>query len=559
MPTDEEINKWTNKLKDLQKWYEDRGIKFVIAIAPNKHSIYRERLPTWMKYDGRTITDNIVAQAISKDIAILDLRNKLLESKEKEIDILYWKTDTHWNEKGASIAFDTIINQLNGIYKLALYKPEYNLESSVRGGGDLADFLKINTILKKDHEIEYNYVFDKNYDICKGNINKDNHALEKCENISNPLIEITSQPQYMINKKSENNLNLLFLCDSFGTAPSQLYNATFNSIYKFHYRHINGQKLANFVEENKPDIVIYQIVERDFYNDGVVTTLPKISQLFQRAESQLTSGDIASATLLYLKHLQHSESINDLKAIIADKIILIELYEKQEQFTDALRLIEQLIQSNVSTPNISYSILEKLYRKNMTLSKYLDNGEQYKRNYVKLADFYLSCYLENENCRDELEEKMHWLPNGLSWLTEQIYLKKLQLVKTVSHYEKSAIAGDYSKLGEFYFRIRYWTQTEEYFRQAIKIYAELDDKRNMITVYSGLSAMYAVLAHRENLEQNMRKEVAARLKIVELSEAIGDSKRITEEYQNLIDLYQWLGEDAQEIKTKMLKFDEKIN
>jgi len=55
----------------------------------------------------------------------------------------------------------------------------------------------------------------------------------------------------------------------------------------------------------------------------------------------------------------------------------------------------------------------------------------------------------------------------------------------------------------------------------------------------------------------MRQEAETRLKIVELSEAIGDSKRITEEYQNLIDLYQWLGEDAQAqaIETKMIRMN----
>ena len=44
-PTKSETDVWTNKLKDLQKWYEDSGIKFIIAIAPNKHSIYKEKLP----------------------------------------------------------------------------------------------------------------------------------------------------------------------------------------------------------------------------------------------------------------------------------------------------------------------------------------------------------------------------------------------------------------------------------------------------------------------------------------------------------------------------------
>ena len=30
----------------------------------------------------------------------------------------YYKTDTHWNDQGASIAFDTIINKINNIYQL---------------------------------------------------------------------------------------------------------------------------------------------------------------------------------------------------------------------------------------------------------------------------------------------------------------------------------------------------------------------------------------------------------------------------------------------------------
>ncbi|PWE21265.1 alginate O-acetyltransferase AlgX-related protein [Aliarcobacter skirrowii] len=275
-PTKEEINNWTNKLKDLQKWYEDRDIKFVIVIAPNKHSIYKEKLPNWMQYDGKTITDDIVEQANIKNINMLDLREKLIESKQQESDILYWKTDTHWNEKGASIAFDTIINKINNIYQLNLQKPKYNLNPSTRGGGDLSNFLKINNILDKDYEKNYSYSFEKKYNICKGNINKDKNFLEKCEGIDNPIVGINSQPQYIRNENSENKNKLLFLCDSFATAPSQLYNGTFSSIYKFHWAHINGQKLATFVEINKPDVVIYQIVERALYNQSIVVPMPKI-------------------------------------------------------------------------------------------------------------------------------------------------------------------------------------------------------------------------------------------------------------------------------------------
>ena len=41
---------------------------------------------------------------------------------------------------------------------------------------------------------------------------------------------INAQPQYMINDKIKDNKKLLLLCDSFGTATSELYNLTFNTI-----------------------------------------------------------------------------------------------------------------------------------------------------------------------------------------------------------------------------------------------------------------------------------------------------------------------------------------
>jgi len=67
-PSKKEIELWSDKLKDLQDWYENQGIKFVIVIAPNKHSIYPEKLPHWMEYHGKTITDDIVEQSNTKGV-----------------------------------------------------------------------------------------------------------------------------------------------------------------------------------------------------------------------------------------------------------------------------------------------------------------------------------------------------------------------------------------------------------------------------------------------------------------------------------------------------------
>lgn len=266
-PSFDEINNWTNKLKDLQKWYENRGIKFIIAIAPNKHSIYNEKLPNGLQYNGLTLTDDIVKSSQLKNINMIDLRPILKEGKGGEV--LYWRTDTHWNEKGASIAYSNIIDYLNFTFRMNILKPEYSLIEGNRGSGDLANFLKINTILASDIEKNYAYKFKNVFDICKGNINKESGVLEECKDIENPVIGINEQPQYTINKTIKDN-KLLLLCDSFGTAPSQLYNSSFNTIWKWHYGHIGGKKLSDFIEKNKPNVVIYQIIERELYNDKIV-------------------------------------------------------------------------------------------------------------------------------------------------------------------------------------------------------------------------------------------------------------------------------------------------
>ena len=84
-PSKKEIDNWTNKLKKLQQWYEDKGIKFVIVIAPNKSSIYKEKLPRWMSYDGKTITDDIVEASNNKKINMLDLRDALKKDRKSVV------------------------------------------------------------------------------------------------------------------------------------------------------------------------------------------------------------------------------------------------------------------------------------------------------------------------------------------------------------------------------------------------------------------------------------------------------------------------------------------
>lgn len=268
----EDIDRWTDGLRAIQTWYEERGIEFIFVVAPNKSSIYPEKLPDSVVYrQGGTITDDILDYTVKKNINMLDLRGVLQGSKGE--DWLYLKTDTHWNSKGALIGFEEAIHTLSSRYKTQYKFPEYALKKSRQGSGDLADFLKIREKLSSEFEENFIVDFRESIKVCHGNISTEGEIARTCSTVDNPIINIIVQDQYVINENAANPEKLLFIGDSFSTANSKPYNATFGALWKFHHSRLYGKKLADFIEKNQPNIVIYQIVERDLYTQTLVEPL----------------------------------------------------------------------------------------------------------------------------------------------------------------------------------------------------------------------------------------------------------------------------------------------
>ena len=269
-----DIDKWTDKLRNVQDWYSDRGIRFVVVVAPDKRSIYANKLPNWIDLNKATITDDILNYSISKNINVLDLRGVLRKQLSPQ---LYFSTDTHWNSKGAAIGYEETINYINRTYGINYEPVAYNLSVSNRGAGDLARSLKISSLLPKDYEVDYSYVFDHESNICRGWINKAREVEEKCSSKLKRVKGVKNKGQYSVNTSSVNNDKLLYLHDSFAGANRRLYDKTFKTVWMVHYGSLWGVTLSNFIAKNKPDIVIYQVVERNLYRSGIVNRIPGIS------------------------------------------------------------------------------------------------------------------------------------------------------------------------------------------------------------------------------------------------------------------------------------------
>ncbi len=103
---------WADSFHQRGAWLAQRGIRYIVIPAPDKHSIYPEFLR-----DGASVTPlptagELLGQRIEADqnIEFLDLRPLLRQAKQERL--IYYRTDTHWNEDGGYIAYRAILERL---------------------------------------------------------------------------------------------------------------------------------------------------------------------------------------------------------------------------------------------------------------------------------------------------------------------------------------------------------------------------------------------------------------------------------------------------------------
>ena len=112
----DELARIQQNLDAVAEEYEKKGITFLIAIPPSKHSIYPEYMPDEIPVLGsESRLDQLISYLVlNGNTQLMDLRPLFLkEKKEKQI---YYATDTHWNEYGAFLAYQEITKELSLTY-----------------------------------------------------------------------------------------------------------------------------------------------------------------------------------------------------------------------------------------------------------------------------------------------------------------------------------------------------------------------------------------------------------------------------------------------------------
>lgn len=97
-------------LSMTQQALEEKGVNFLFTIAPNKNSLYGDNMPYYdkLKVSGQTNRENLEGWLKTEKVAYADLYQALMEEDE----VLYHARDSHWNNKGAALAADVLMDAL---------------------------------------------------------------------------------------------------------------------------------------------------------------------------------------------------------------------------------------------------------------------------------------------------------------------------------------------------------------------------------------------------------------------------------------------------------------
>lgn len=251
------------------RWFTDKGVaQFRIVVGPDKDSVYPEYLPDWSAHSTARLTDSLLSQ-IHENIYV-DPTRALIQAKAQYPMPLYYKTDTHWNNLGAWVAFDELRKSLPNSQTALLWPQARDpmiMESHMRSGGDLANFLRIQDLVT-DREVALNLHAEYALPVEHHDFNSRTTVFSG-ENIGIPS---PTAPLLVKSRHALNQKKVLWLRDSFGSAMAPLMTATFTDTLHVYYPPLRPEALVALVELYQPDYVFVTSVERDirgkFFQSG---------------------------------------------------------------------------------------------------------------------------------------------------------------------------------------------------------------------------------------------------------------------------------------------------
>lgn len=228
--TEEQARETAALLAEMQAYCEARGARFLFTIAPNKNSLYPEHMPgRYLQAEMPNHYAMLRPYLEEYGVHYADLFTFLSAQDET----LYLKTDSHWSNRGAALAHDFLMQQLE-LPHTAFAQAPYTTANTHRG--DLYEMLyPAGKALEAQQQYQTTFLY-----------------VREPRTAEDILIETT--------KADAPNGRLLLCRDSFGNALHPFLAEDFRETV------ITRQMPYPLEQVQEGDTVIIEIVERNLPN-----------------------------------------------------------------------------------------------------------------------------------------------------------------------------------------------------------------------------------------------------------------------------------------------------
>ena len=236
--SDRELKAIVHNLSLMDSYVEFCGGRLIVTVAPNKNTLYNSAMPYYYQKGETSNLERLVPLLEEAGIEYVDLT----ETFQNEDEVLYFKRDSHWNNKGALLAYNTIMDAV---------------------GREHETYANVPTVTEKDHigdideilyplaaEPEENIYYSKDWGFDYVNDVTDN--MDEWIETVNP----------------DKDGTLLMYRDSFGESILPFFADEYNKAYFSRLVPYNMENLIQY----QPDTVIVERVERQI--DAFATEIP---------------------------------------------------------------------------------------------------------------------------------------------------------------------------------------------------------------------------------------------------------------------------------------------
>ncbi|MGO5174387.1 alginate O-acetyltransferase AlgX-related protein [Ruminococcus sp. LCP21S3_E8] len=256
-----------HNVKLLQNSVEKMGCQFIFTVPANKNTLYPENMPYYIKNVNKNRNLSDLSKSFSKEkVNYVDLYN-LFKSND---ETLYLKKDSHWNGKGALLAYKSIMNKTKLPYDNYSKAKEFIDDNYI---GDLSD-----TIYPCFADTESNPYYQTIFTVDGVDVTADS---------------ITTTNDY-------GNGSLLMYRDSFLNTLIPYFSGEFNIAHyaKTKSDYFTDYKVQNDIATYNPSVVVVEIVERHLLD--MVYYAPEIQSTdvsnFENVSSKKTDTTCKIAT-----------------------------------------------------------------------------------------------------------------------------------------------------------------------------------------------------------------------------------------------------------------------